>query len=94
MASTIQCGALLGSPGKAPERTRLTDTQNQEGLSPSEISAKLEIEKSTVGRLIDRVERSGWSTAVRLAALGARPGVAHSARKQRISLSVFFTPSQ
>ena len=33
---------------------------NQEGLSQSQISAKLEIEKSTAGRLIDQVERSGW----------------------------------
>lgn len=33
---------------------------NQEGLSQSEISARLEIEKSTAGRLIDQVERSGW----------------------------------
>ncbi len=33
---------------------------NQEGLSQSQISAKLEIEKSTAGRLIDQVEKSGW----------------------------------
>ncbi len=33
---------------------------NQEGLSQSEISARLEIEKSTAGRLIDQVEKSGW----------------------------------
>jgi len=33
---------------------------NQEGLSQSHISARLEIEKSTVGRLIDQVEKSGW----------------------------------
>ncbi|HMW64925.1 MAG TPA: MarR family transcriptional regulator [Accumulibacter sp.] len=32
----------------------------QEGLSQSQISARLEIEKSTVGRLIDQVEKSGW----------------------------------
>lgn len=33
---------------------------NQEGLSQSQISSKLEIEKSTAGRLIDQVEKSGW----------------------------------
>ena len=33
---------------------------NQEGLSQSQISDELEIEKSTTGRLIDQVERSGW----------------------------------
>jgi DNA-binding MarR family transcriptional regulator len=32
----------------------------QEGLSQSDISARLEIEKSTAGRLIDQVEKSGW----------------------------------
>ncbi|MDG4594161.1 MAG: MarR family transcriptional regulator [Candidatus Contendobacter sp.] len=33
---------------------------NHEGLSQSQISDELEIEKSTTGRLIDQVERSGW----------------------------------
>jgi len=33
---------------------------NHEGLSQSQISDELEIEKSTVGRLIDQVEKSGW----------------------------------
>ena len=33
---------------------------NREGLSQSQISDELEIEKSTTGRLIDQVERSGW----------------------------------
>ncbi|MBK8118557.1 MAG: MarR family transcriptional regulator [Sulfuritalea sp.] len=33
---------------------------SQEGLSQSEISTRLEIEKSTAGRLIDQVEKSGW----------------------------------
>lgn len=33
---------------------------NHEGLSQSQISNQLEIEKSTVGRLIDQVEKSGW----------------------------------
>ncbi|EXI67622.1 MAG: Transcriptional regulator SlyA [Candidatus Accumulibacter adjunctus] len=32
----------------------------QEGLSQSQISVRLEIEKSTAGRLIDQVEKSGW----------------------------------
>lgn len=33
---------------------------NHEGLSQSQISHELEIEKSTAGRLIDQVEKSGW----------------------------------
>lgn len=33
---------------------------NHEGLSQSQISSELEIEKSTAGRLIDQVEKSGW----------------------------------
>jgi DNA-binding MarR family transcriptional regulator len=33
---------------------------NHDGLSQSQISDKLEIEKSTAGRLIDQVEKSGW----------------------------------
>ncbi|MDG4549382.1 MAG: MarR family transcriptional regulator [Candidatus Contendobacter sp.] len=33
---------------------------NRDGLSQSQISDELEIEKSTVGRLIDQVEKSGW----------------------------------
>jgi len=33
---------------------------NREGLSQSQISDELEIEKSTTGRLIDQVERGGW----------------------------------
>ncbi len=33
---------------------------NQDGLSQSQISDELEIEKSTAGRLIDQVEKSGW----------------------------------
>ena len=33
---------------------------NREGLSQSQISDELEIEKPTTGRLIDQVERSGW----------------------------------
>jgi DNA-binding MarR family transcriptional regulator len=33
---------------------------NHEGLSQSQISDELEIEKSTAGRLIDQVEKSGW----------------------------------
>lgn len=33
---------------------------NHEGLSQSQISDELEIEKSTTGRLIDQVEKSGW----------------------------------
>ncbi|MBK8754470.1 MAG: MarR family transcriptional regulator [Candidatus Competibacteraceae bacterium] len=33
---------------------------NHEGLSQSQISDELEIEKSTVGRLIDQIEKSGW----------------------------------
>jgi len=33
---------------------------NHNGLSQSHISDELEIEKSTVGRLIDQVEKSGW----------------------------------
>jgi MarR family transcriptional regulator for hemolysin len=33
---------------------------NHEGLSQSQISDALEIEKSTAGRLIDQVEKSGW----------------------------------
>ena len=33
---------------------------NHEGVSQSQISQELEIEKSTAGRLIDQVEKSGW----------------------------------
>ena len=33
---------------------------NHEGVSQSQISHELEIEKSTAGRLIDQVEKSGW----------------------------------
>lgn len=33
---------------------------NHDGLSQSQISDELEIEKSTAGRLIDQVEKSGW----------------------------------
>lgn len=33
---------------------------NHEGVSQSQISHELEIEKSTAGRLIDQIERSGW----------------------------------
>lgn len=33
---------------------------NHEGLSQSQISLELEIEKSTAGRLIDQIEKSGW----------------------------------
>lgn len=33
---------------------------NRDGLSQSQISDELEIEKSTTGRLIDQVEKSGW----------------------------------
>ena len=33
---------------------------NHEGLSQSQVSSALEIEKSTAGRLIDQVEKSGW----------------------------------
>lgn len=33
---------------------------DHDGLSQSHISDELEIEKSTVGRLIDQVEKSGW----------------------------------
>ncbi len=33
---------------------------NHEGLSQSKISQELEIEKSTAGRLIDQIEKSGW----------------------------------
>lgn len=33
---------------------------NHEGLSQSQISSELEVEKSTAGRLIDQVEKSGW----------------------------------
>ena len=33
---------------------------NHEGLSQSQISNELEIEKSTAGRLIDQIEASGW----------------------------------
>ena len=33
---------------------------NHEGLSQSQISHELEIEKSTAGRLIDQIEKSGW----------------------------------
>jgi DNA-binding MarR family transcriptional regulator len=33
---------------------------NRDGLSQSQISDELEIEKSTAGRLIDQVEKSGW----------------------------------
>jgi DNA-binding MarR family transcriptional regulator len=33
---------------------------NRDGLSQSQISDALEIEKSTAGRLIDQVEKSGW----------------------------------
>ena len=33
---------------------------NPEGVSQSQISQELEIEKSTAGRLIDQVEKSGW----------------------------------
>ncbi len=33
---------------------------NHEGLSQSQISNELEIEKSTAGRLIDQIEKSGW----------------------------------
>lgn len=33
---------------------------NRNGLSQSELADELEIEKSTVGRLIDHVEASGW----------------------------------
>ena len=32
----------------------------RDGLSQSQISDELEIEKSTTGRLIDQVEKSGW----------------------------------
>ena len=39
----------------------------QEGLSQSHISARLEIEKSTAGRLIDQVEKSGWIERRRVA---------------------------
>lgn len=34
--------------------------RDRDGLSQSHISDELEIEKSTVGRLIDQVEKSGW----------------------------------
>lgn len=33
---------------------------NHEGISQSKISHELEIEKSTAGRLIDQIEKSGW----------------------------------
>ena len=33
---------------------------DHDGLSQSQISDELEIEKSTTGRLIDQVEKSGW----------------------------------
>lgn len=33
---------------------------NHDGLSQSQISDGIEIEKSTAGRLIDQVEKSGW----------------------------------
>ena len=33
---------------------------NHEGVSQSQISQELEIEKSTAGRLIDQVEKNGW----------------------------------
>ncbi len=33
---------------------------NHEGVSQSQISHELEVEKSTAGRLIDQVEKSGW----------------------------------
>ena len=33
---------------------------NRDGLSQSELADELEIEKSTAGRLIDQVEKSGW----------------------------------
>ncbi len=33
---------------------------NHEGVSQSQISHELEIEKSTAGRLIDQVEKNGW----------------------------------
>ena len=33
---------------------------NHDGLSQSQISEALEIEKSTAGRLIDQVQKSGW----------------------------------
>ncbi len=33
---------------------------NREGLSQSELADELEIEKSTAGRLIDHVQKSGW----------------------------------
>jgi DNA-binding MarR family transcriptional regulator len=33
---------------------------SRDGLSQSELADELEIEKSTVGRLIDHVEASGW----------------------------------
>ena len=33
---------------------------NHEGVSQSQISQELEIEKSTAGRLTDQVEKSGW----------------------------------
>ena len=33
---------------------------NHEGVSQSQISQELEIEKSTAGRLIDQIEKSGW----------------------------------
>ncbi len=33
---------------------------NHDGLSQSQISSQLEIEKSTAGRLIDQVEKNGW----------------------------------
>lgn len=33
---------------------------NHEGLSQSQISNELEIERSTAGRLIDQIEGSGW----------------------------------
>jgi DNA-binding MarR family transcriptional regulator len=33
---------------------------NHDGLSQSQISDELEVEKSTTGRLIDQVEKNGW----------------------------------
>ncbi len=33
---------------------------NRDGLSQSDLAEELEIEKSTAGRLIDHVEKSGW----------------------------------
>ena len=38
----------------------LATLSNHEGVSQSQISQELEIEKSTAGRLIDQVEKSGW----------------------------------